>query len=50
MFGSCCKESRKMQYISMVGDDNAEFSVLSRCSNDEAIVDSKVEDYTGTGQ
>jgi hypothetical protein len=39
-----------MQYISMVGDNNAELSVLSRCSNDETIVDSKVKDYTGTGQ
>lgn len=33
-----------------MGDEDAEFSVLSRCSNDKAIVDSKVKDYTGTGQ
>lgn len=48
MFDRCCKERRKMQLISIVDDEGAEFCVM--CSNDKAIVDGKVKDYAGIDQ
>jgi hypothetical protein len=50
IFGKCFMERRKLQEISIVGDKDAEFSVLCRCSSSKAVVDNKSKDCTSIDQ